>query len=165
MLFLWHRLQSTAVPDPFRIRELRSEYAVSFYIPTTAPFSALHLGYVILRLSDHAISHALASDRFQLRHLPRLRHLAYSLTPNAVYGVLYYNRGLLHSYYAVLDRIRDHTNAELSLIYGVPITSWPADNNAIRSAEHIDMCYSATRYALILHHCHSVHTNSLTLDL
>lgn len=112
VIFLWYEIHHNA--SRFRLIH-GARYGVAFYIDTRAPWSSIHLAWVLLRFID-IYSH--------YPHRPlRLLALSYCMTGRGVTGIMIFGANLESLFTAIRDESRH--NLHLHLAPNFPITTWP----------------------------------------
>ncbi|KAJ7855213.1 hypothetical protein B0H13DRAFT_2358030 [Mycena leptocephala] len=101
-----------------------ARYAVGFFILSDIPFHVTDLSFMLLRFQDF---HIRDSDYYRFN----LISLSYHIGVDGTYGLLLYDRNLVHAYCKALHLSRQDPARFKSSHFGHPISTWPPDSDSI----------------------------------
>ncbi|KAI0668643.1 hypothetical protein C8Q78DRAFT_1081034 [Trametes maxima] len=137
-LCMWYR-----VPLHLR-RRMDGEFAIAIFIPTTPPLSAAHFAFVLLNLTYWAIHSFVEDYYFDPANIPRLRNLAYALTPSAIHAIAVFS-DIEAAYNEVYRQACQTPTTHFCQVNQAPLSVWPHDERELLNPDVVLECYVHTR--------------------
>ncbi|CDO71193.1 hypothetical protein BN946_scf184845.g63 [Trametes cinnabarina] len=132
-LFLWR-----PIPPRLRLR-LQGAMTVAIFVPTSPPLSAAQLSFILINLTYRAThSYVLSDYYFDPSKLPKLKNLAYCLSPTGAYAVAIFDN--VEAAYREAITYATTVGARRCHRHAVPAV-WPSSAVELLSPDIIDDCY------------------------
>ncbi|KAI0640434.1 hypothetical protein C8Q79DRAFT_1015220 [Trametes meyenii] len=137
-LFIWRR-----VPQHL-CRRIGGEFVVAIFVPTTPPLSVAHFAFILLNLTYRSIHSFIEDYYFDPTNIPRLKNLAYALTPSAVHAIAVFSN-IGAAYEEVLSQAIATPATHFCDAIRAPLSVWPPDECELLNPDVVLESYTQIR--------------------